>query len=278
MRPAQPRRTARERVAEIIFGDDTPAGRTFDVVLIVVILASVSTVMLETVQAIQAVHRVLLRRLEWAFTILFTVEYALRLWSAPRRWPYARGFFGVVDLLSIVPTYLSVLVPGGQALATVRALRVLRVFRILKLGAYVTQARHILTALRQSREKITVFLVTVLTLVAIVGSLMYVVERGTPGFTSIPKCVYWAIVTLTTVGYGDLTPQTDLGRALASLIMILGYGIIAVPTGIVTVELGNVSRRAAREGRSDVPCPRCALEPHDLDARFCRRCGDRLAR
>jgi voltage-gated potassium channel len=276
--PRGPGRTGRERVAEIIFGDETRAGRAFDVVLIVVILASVSTVMLETVQAIQAAHRGLLRRLEWAFTISFTVEYALRLWSAPRRWRYARSFFGLVDLLSIVPTYLSVLVPGGQALATVRALRVLRVFRILKLGAYVTQARHILLALRQSREKITVFLATVVTLVAIVGSLMYVVERGTPGFTSIPKCVYWAIVTLTTVGYGDLTPQTELGRALASVIMILGYGIIAVPTGIVTVELGNVSRRAAREGRSEVACPRCALDLHDLDARFCRRCGERLAR
>jgi voltage-gated potassium channel len=276
MRQERNRRSARERTAEIIFGDETPAARAFDVALIVAIVGSVITVMVETVTTIRADHRGLLRNLEWAFTVVFTIEYALRLWSAPQRRHYARSFFGVVDLLSIAPTYLSVLVPGGQAFAIVRALRVLRVFRILKLSAYVTQARQIGIALRQSREKIIVFMATVVTVVAIVGALMYLVERGS-GFTSIPKGVYWAIVTLTTVGYGDLTPQTDLGRALAAVIMILGYGIIAVPTGIVTVELGNVSRRAAREARGGVECARCGLDLHEPDARFCRRCGERLA-
>jgi voltage-gated potassium channel len=267
------RRGARARTAEIIFGHETPAGRAFDLWLIVAILASVVTVMLETVASFRARYGAPLRVLEWAFTILFTLEYGVRLWSAPRRWGYARSFFGVVDLLSILPTYVSVLVPGGQALITVRALRLLRVFRVLKLGEYLSEAGVIARALRQSRRKIIVFLATVVTLVIVLGSLMYVVEGAESGFTSIPRSVYWAIVTLTTVGYGDIAPRTALGQAIAAMIMILGYGIIAVPTGIVTVELGNVARRDALLASS---CPRCGLGEHAADARFCRGCGERL--
>jgi voltage-gated potassium channel len=269
------RRDARARAAEIIFGHDTYLGKAFDVGLLVLIAASVLTVMVETVAGIHAAYGPLLRALEWGFTIVFTIEYALRVWAAPQRWRYVRSFFGVVDLLSILPTYASVLLPGGQALLTVRALRLLRVFRVLKLGEYVSEASHIGRALRQSRRKITVFLVTVLTMVIVLGSLMYVIEGAENGFTSIPRSVYWAIVTMTTVGYGDIAPRTGVGQVVASFIMIVGYGIIAVPTGIVTVELGNVARREAALG---LACPRCALDTHDPDARYCRRCGEQLVR
>jgi voltage-gated potassium channel len=271
---AKPSPGPRARAAEIVFGHDTFAGRAFDVALIVAILASVAVVMVETVAGIRATHGVSLRRLEWAFTILFTAEYALRLWCAPRRTRYARSFFGVVDLLSILPTYVSAFVPGGHALLTVRSVRLLRIFRVLKLGQYVSEASHITRALRQSRRKITVFLAAILTLVVILGSLMYVVESAEAGFTSIPRSVYWAIVTLTTVGYGDIAPRTPLGQGLASFIMILGYGIIAVPTGIVTVELGNVARRDA----AGASCPSCFLDEHESDARYCRRCGGPVER
>lgn len=264
---------ARRRAAEIIFGQDTPAGKAFDVVLIVAILTSVAAVMLETVPAIAARHGALLRGVEWAFTILFTIEYALRLWSAPRRLRYATSVFGLVDLVAILPTWLAAIVPGSQALLSVRALRLLRAFRVLKLGQYVSEAATLTRALRQSRAKITVFLAAVLTLVVIMGAMMYVVEGPANGFTSIPLGVYWAIVTLTTVGYGDVSPHTPLGQALASFVMVLGYGIIAVPTGIVTVELGNVAREPARAGA----CPRCALPRHEADAVYCRRCAERLA-
>jgi voltage-gated potassium channel len=262
-------RTARERAAEIVFGQDTPAGKAFDLVLIAAILASVAAVMLETLPHFGAAHGALLRKMEWAFTLLFTLEYGLRLWCAPRRLRYAASAFGIVDLVSILPTWLAAIFPGAQALLSIRALRLLRVFRVLKLGQYVTEGAQLARALRQSRHKITVFLASVLTLVVILGSLMYVVEGPENGFTSIPLGVYWAIVTLTTVGYGDVSPHTPVGRALAALVMILGYGIIAVPTGIVTVELGNVARGAARART----CPRCALARHEGDASFCRRCG-----
>jgi voltage-gated potassium channel len=266
--------TARARAAEIVFGHDTLEGKTFDVGLIVAILASVAVVMLETVAAVHATHGPVLRKLEWTFTLLFTAEYTLRLWCAPRRIRYARSFFGVIDLLSILPTYVSAFIPGGHALLTVRAVRLLRVFRVLKLGEYVSEASHITRALRQSRRKITVFLAAILTLVVILGSVMYVIEGPKTGFTSIPRSVYWAIVTLTTVGYGDIAPRSAVGQAVAAVIMILGYGIIAVPTGIVTVELGNVARRDAL-GAS---CPQCSLAEHEPDARYCRRCGGAVER
>jgi voltage-gated potassium channel len=273
--PDHARDAARRRTAEIIFGHETPAGRAFDVALIFAILASVATVMAETVGPLREAHGGLLRGAEWAFTGLFTAEYALRLWSAPRRWRYARSFLGVVDLVAILPTYLAVFLPGAQALLTIRGLRLLRVFRILKLGEYVSEASSLVRALRQSRRKITVFLTTVLTLVVVLGSLMYLVEGAEAGFTSIPRSVYWAIVTLTTVGYGDIAPRTGLGQMIAAFVMILGYGIIAVPTGIVTVELGNVARQDAARA---APCPRCALAAHEPDAHYCRRCGERLLR
>lgn len=265
-------RTARQRVYTIIFEHDTPAGKAFDVALIVAIVASVIVVMLESVATIRLAYGSLLRLTEWVFTALFTVEYLLRLWCAPRPGRYARSFFGVVDLVAILPTYLSLVLPGGQALLSVRALRLLRVFRVLKLAHYVKESRILMRALRQSREKITVFVAAVLTLVVIMGSLMYLIEGAEHGFSSIPRSVYWAIVTLTTVGYGDIAPQTNTGQALAALIMIMGYAIIAVPTGIITVELGNVAR-----GQGDQrTCGTCAATGHDSDAQFCKKCGARL--
>jgi voltage-gated potassium channel len=264
-------RPLRARAAEVIFGHDTVAGKAFDVALIVAILASVLVVMLETVVDLADAWNVALRRAEWFFTILFSVEYAVRLWCAPQRLRYARSFFGVVDLLSILPTYLSILVGGAQALLTVRALRLIRIFRVLKLGQYTSEASQLGRALSRSRQKITVFLAVVVTMVLVLGSLMYLVEGPENGFTSIPRSVYWAIVTLTTVGYGDITPHTVAGQLLASLVMILGYGIIAVPTGIVTVELGRSSG-----GAQDRGCARCGQARHDDDALHCKRCGERL--
>jgi voltage-gated potassium channel len=263
--------TLRARVAEIVFGHDTWAGKAFDVALILAIIGSVSVVMLETVASVREAHLPALRAAEWGFTILFTVEYAVRLWCSPNPLRYARSFFGVVDLISILPTYLSLFAYGAQALLTVRSLRLIRIFRVLKLGQYTSEASHLGHALSRSRQKITVFLAVVLTLVLVLGSLMYLVEGPENGFTSIPRAVYWAIVTLTTVGYGDITPHTVGGQLLASLVMILGYGIIAVPTGIVTVELG---RSAAAVRTRD--CARCALAGHDADARYCKRCGEPL--
>jgi len=259
----------RERVYQVIFGHDTRAGKAFDVSLILLIVASVIVVMLESVASVRIGQGGLLRRLEWGFTIAFTAEYALRLWCVPKAARYARSFFGVVDLLAIMPTYLSLVFPGGQALLSVRALRLLRVFRVLKLAHHVAEARVLMRALRQSRDKITVFVLAVITLVVILGSMMYLIEGSAHGFTSIPRSVYWAVVTLTTVGYGDIAPQTTVGQALAALIMIMGYAIIAVPTGIVTVELGYASRRAKMERA----CAQCSSIDHDSDARYCKRCG-----
>ena len=221
----------RARMAEIIFGHDTYAGRLFDVLLIVAILLSVLVVMLETVAGVRDEWGLALRRAEWFFTLLFTVEYGVRLWCSPRPFRYARSFFGVVDLLSILPTYLSLVVGGAQALLTVRALRLIRIFRVLKLGAYTSEASHLGQALSRSRQKITVFLAVVATLVLVLGSLMYLVEGPENGFTSIPLSVYWAIVTLTTVGYGDVTPHTVLGQILASVVMIRATGSSWCPPG-----------------------------------------------
>lgn len=269
LRPPESASPSRRRTYEVIFGHETAAGRAFDVVLILAILASVLAIMLESVASIRAAQGPLLRGLEWGFTVAFTVEYLLRLWSVDRPVRYARSFLGVVDLLAVLPTYLSVLLPGGQVLTVVRILRVLRVFRILKLAQYTGEARILSQALRAARFKITVFVFTVLTIVVIVGSLMYLVEGPTHGFTSIPTGVYWAVVTLTTVGFGDVTPQTPLGQALATVVMIMGYGIIAVPTGIVTAELAYARRDAAVERR----CATCGRLGHDGDAVHCKWCG-----
>ncbi len=267
------RRSAlRQRLYRIIFEHDTAAGKAFDVVLIVAILVSVLTVMLDSVARLNARFGHQFAVAEWVFTILFTVEYVLRLYSAPRPARYARSFFGVIDLLSILPTYLSVVFPAGRFLLTFRILRVLRVFRVLKLVHFVGEASILTSALKASRYKITVFLAAVGAVVVVVGSLMYVIEGAAAGFTSIPISIYWAIVTMTTVGYGDIAPLTALGQTLAALLMITGFGIIAVPTGIVSVELGRASSQAA--GR---PCPACGATDHQGDAVFCRRCGTQLA-
>ena len=266
--------TWRARLHEIIFEADTPAGKWFDVALLWAIILSVTAVILESVAEIRMEHGPTLRAIEWAFTIAFTVEYILRLLTVGRPLRYAISFYGIVDLLAIVPTYASLVFAGTQSLLVIRALRLLRVFRVLKLAHFVQEARLLGVALRASVRKIIIFLGTVLTLVLIVGALMYLIEGPEHGFTSIPQAIYWAIVTMTTVGYGDLAPETVLGRILASIVMIIGYGIIAVPTGIVTVELAG-----AWKGKGDLgtqACPECSAEGHDTDARHCKFCGASL--
>ncbi len=262
----------RSKIHEIIFEADTPSGRRFDIVLIGCIVLSVAAVMLDSVQAIRLEWGLWLIYAEWIFTILFTIEYLLRLISVTRPVLYATSFFGIVDLLAILPTYISLVYPGGQFLLVIRLLRILRVFRVLKLVKYVGESRLLVQALQSSRRKITIFIFTVLTLVTILGSLMYLIEGESNGFTSIPKSIYWAIVTLTTVGYGDITPQTVLGQLVSVVIMILGYGIIAVPTGIVTVEMSQ-----AFKYRGPIrACSGCAADTHDEDAEFCKYCGKKL--
>ena len=264
--------TIRQRLYRVIFEHDTRAGRAFDIVLIVSILLSVLAVMLDSVASIAARFGSELKAIEWFFTILFTIEYILRLYSAARPARYARSFFGIVDILAILPTYASLVFPHGRFLLTIRILRVLRVFRVLKLVNFLGEAGVLGRAMRASRHKIGVFLLTVLSVVVIVGSLMYVIEGSESGFTSIPVGIYWAIVTLTTVGYGDIAPQTALGQFLAALLMITGYGIIAVPTGIVTVELG----KAARSARPRRTCAVCRRGGHAADAAYCKHCGAEL--
>ncbi len=252
----------RETLHRIIFEAETPGGKGFDVILILAITSSVAVVMLDSVNSVRNDYGDLLYDIEWMFTLLFSVEYILRLFCALRPFAYAKSFFGLVDLFAVVPTYLSLFLPSSQYLTVIRLLRVLRVFRVLKLAQYLSEVSLLTEALRASRRKITVFLVTVITLVVILGSLMYVIEGEENGFTSIPHSVYWAIVTLTTVGYGDVSPQTGLGKVLASMVMILGYGIIAVPTGIMTAEFSM----AMRQRTSSKVCPACGAPGHDDSA------------
>lgn len=259
----------RRRLHGVIFEADTRAGKTFDVSLICAIVLSVAAVMLESMRGVRAVYGDALYVVEWAFTLLFTVEYVLRLVAVRRPLRYAFSFFGLVDLLAVVPTYLSVFFPGTQYLLVIRILRLLRVFRIFKLTEHLSEANVITGALRASRRKISVFLLAVLTLVVIIGSMMYVIEGEEHGFTDIPTSIYWAVVTMTTVGYGDLSPQTPLGKIFASAVMIAGYGILAVPTGIVTVELSQAAKKAV----STQSCPDCSAQGHDADAVHCKYCG-----
>jgi len=263
----------RRRLQEIIFEAETPAGKAFDVLLILCILASVCVVMLDSVHSIRDEYGAPLYAIEWGFTILFTVEYGLRLVCIGRPIRYAWSFYGIVDLMAILPTYLSVFVPASHYLVVIRTLRVLRVFRVLKIAQYVGESEVLMRAMLASRRKIIVFLLVVLVLAVVMGSFMYVIEGEENGFTSIPRSVYWAIVTLTTVGYGNVSPQTPVGQALAALIMILGYGIIAVPTGIVTVEISQAARDAAISTQA---CPSCSAEGHDYDALYCNSCGTKL--
>ena len=263
----------RERLHEVVFEADTPAGKAFDIVLILSILVSVVVVMLDSVAVTHARYGLWLTRLEWTLTILFTIEYLVRLASVRRPAGYALSFFGVVDLLAIVPTYLSLLVAGTQSLLVIRALRLLRVFRVFKLGYYLSEAHVLLIAMKASQAKITVFLTSVLSIAMVMGTLLYLIEGEASGFTSIPRGMYWAIVTMTTVGYGDIAPQTVLGQVAASGLMILGYAIIAVPTGIVSAELVHAS---ARRPVSTQACPACSAEGHDSDAVWCKYCGEPL--
>ena len=263
----------RARIRRVIFESTPGAPRHFDVVLIAAISLSVLAVLLDSVPSVHARYGGALSYAEWTFTLLFTVEYAVRLWCVDRPLQYARSFYGVIDLLGILPTWLSLLFAGTQYLLVIRILRVLRVFRVLRMVRWVSEASYLLEALLASRRKIAVFLFAVLALVVIFGSLLYIVEGPEPPFDSIPVSIYWAIVTLTTVGYGDMVPTTGLGRALASCIMIMGYGIIAVPTGIVTVELNEAMRRQRASSRA---CPGCGSQGHYVEARFCWHCGEQL--
>jgi len=260
----------RRRLYDVIFGIDTAAGRAFDVVLISLIVVSVLVVMLDSVGSMHARYGALFDVFEWAFTAIFTVEYLARLWCVEQRARYVRSFFGVVDLLAIVPTYVALLAPTVHVLIDVRVLRLLRVFRVLRLGKFVSEFGALGRALRASRHKIFVFLFFVVIVVLVIGTLMYVVEGPKNGFTSIPMGVYWAITTMTTVGFGDVTPQTDIGRFIASLMMLLGWGTLAVPTGIVSSEF--TAERLTRHRRHR-QCSSCHRVEADADARFCRYCG-----
>jgi voltage-gated potassium channel len=263
----------RESLNTIIFGAETPLGKAFDVILIFAILISVMTVMLSSVVSIEQQYGQILHYLEWVFTLLFTLEYILRLICVRKPWRYMISFFGVVDLLSILPTYIGLLIPGVKYVLIIRILRLLRIFRILKLSEYMSEAQVLMQAMHNSGRKILVFLYTILTLVVVFGAIMYAIEGNAAGFSSIPKSIYWAIVTLTTVGYGDIAPQTPLGQIVASCIMIMGYGIIAVPTGIYSAEL--IKSYTGKEIRNDA-CPGCGETGHDFDAEFCKYCGYEL--
>jgi voltage-gated potassium channel len=255
----------RSKLFHIIFGTDTKAGKTFDVVLLWLILGSVLVVMLESIPQLHYKYLEVFTVLEYMFTFLFTIEYFLRIWTARKPMSYILSFWGVIDLLSIVPTYLSLFVVGSQYLVVVRIFRLLRVFRILKLGRFHRESRMLLEALRASNYRISVFLTAVLAIVTLLGTLMYVLEGGKEGFTSIPQSIYWAIVTVTTVGYGDMVPQTVIGKVISSFAMILGYSIIAVPTGIVSVEIAKAAK-TARE------CTHCKTI-NELSAKYCNQCG-----
>ncbi|MFN1550242.1 ion transporter [Vibrio natriegens] len=256
-----------------IFGTHTKAGRTFDIVLIIAILSSLAVLVLDSIPAVQAEWAKELKYLEYTFTGLFTIEYLLRLYCSPKPAAYAKSFYGIVDLLAILPTYLVLFFPSASFMGVIRALRVLRIFRILKLVRYLQDSNVLLRSLLMARRKIFIFFSAVAILVTIFGSLIYIVEGPDNGFTSIPKSIYWAIVTITTVGYGDLVPQTNLGKALASITMLLGYSIIAVPTGIFTAEL----HQEIQSHKELVKCPNCSQAGHDPDAIYCKHCGSELA-
>ncbi|MFD2180000.1 ion transporter [Veronia pacifica] len=256
----------------MIFGTHTKAGKAFDIALIVVIISSIVVLMLDSVGIYKEKYGTLLYTIEWCFTAFFTIEYLLRLYCSPHRLAYARSFYGIIDVVAVLPTFLALFIPGASYLMAIRLLRVLRIFRILKLVRFLQESNFLLSALRMSARKIMVFFMTVFVLVTVFGSLMFAIEGPEHGFTSIPYSIYWAIVTMTTVGYGDLVPQTDLGKGLASLTMLMGYCIIAVPTGIITAQMGqeiNLHRRL-------VKCPNCSENGHESDALYCKHCGSEL--
>ncbi len=268
-------KASRNRLHEIIFEADTAAGKAFDVALLWLIVLSVLTVIAESVPEWNSAFHTEFIRLEWGFTALFTLEYVLRLLVVKKPWHYARSFFGLVDLLAILPTFIGLIVPGSSSLRIIRILRVLRVFRVLKLVGFIAEAKQLQNALRASRRRIIVFLSAVLALVTILGTLMYLVEDEQAGFSSIPRSIYWAIVTVTTVGYGDIAPQTVAGQVIASMMMILGYAIIAVPSGLVGVQMMRSNIRSSEKptSASTQACPSCGKDGHDSDAQHCKYCG-----
>lgn len=261
----------RDRIKIIIFGVDTWGGKLFDVVLIATIILSIIVVLLDSVESYHQKYGTILITAEWIFTIMFTLEYFLRIYCIRLPSSYIFSFYGIIDFLAVIPTYLSVLMPGTEVLAVIRVLRVLRVFRVLKLVQYMGEAELLVKAMVASRRKIYVFLFFIMNMVIILGSVMYLIEGETPGFTSIPRAIYWAIVTLTTVGYGDISPATGLGQAIAAVIMIMGYSIIAVPTGIVSSEINFIAKKTKKK-----KCIVCETSGLDEDAKFCRECGARL--
>jgi voltage-gated potassium channel len=265
--------STRQKIHRIIFGVDTPAGRGFDIVLLMLIIASITILMLESVEGINLKWAGLFFQLDWIITGLFTFEYVLRIWTSEEKKKYVFSFYGLIDLFSILPTFLSIFIMGSQTLAVIRVLRLLRVFRVLKLVQFMGEASKLRAALKTSSRKIFVFLFFVIIVSVFVGTLMFIIEGRVNGFTSIPRSIYWAIVTLTTVGYGDIAPQTTLGQLLAMVLMILGYGVIAVPTGLVTAEIireGNVRSNKLK-------CFNCGSTDHKKDANFCDQCGAQLA-
>jgi voltage-gated potassium channel len=262
----------RLKLHEVIYEADTQAGKLFDVILLIIIVLSISIVMLESVPSLHSDYGDFFEKAEWIFTGAFTLEYIARLISIKRPLKYVLSFYGIIDLLSIIPTYLGVFISGTNSLMVIRSLRLMRVFRILKLGKFMKESKSLIDSLKASRHKILVFLLSILTMVTILGTVMYLVEGGENGFDSIPRSIYWAIVTMTTVGYGDISPITTLGQFIASIVMILGYAIIAVPTGIVTNELIKSDNKKI----STLACKSCSKEGHDSDAEYCKHCGDKL--
>jgi voltage-gated potassium channel len=263
----------RLRMYETIFESDTLAGRVFDITLLLLIVSSVTIIVMESVSEFRLKFDQYLGPLEWFFTSVFTIEYLSRVWTVPNKRKYMFSFFGVIDLLSILPSYLALILPGAHSLMVIRIIRLLRIFRILKLTRFVGEGQYLVTALKASKHKIIVFLFTVVTTVIIMGTFMYLIEGPQHGFTSIPRGIYWSIVTMTTVGYGDIAPRTDLGQLFASVLMILGYGVIAVPTGIVSAEMVSMK---GKEKISNQTCPHCMKEGHDTDAVHCKFCGGKL--
>lgn len=258
---------------EVIYESNTPAGKAFDVALLFAIFTSIIVVMLDSVQSIHSQHGSLFKTLEWVFTILFTIEYILRLVCIRQPVKYVFSLLGIIDLIALIPSYLSIFFFGAQSLLVFRALRLLRVFRIFKLGQFLTEINFLKVAIKGSLRKISIFLMTVFMLAVILGSIMYLVEERENGFSNIPESIYWAIVTITTVGYGDISPVTPMGKVVASVVMLIGYAIIAVPTGIITHDLAIASRKKSELLES---CPNCSSEGHDPDADFCKYCGSSL--
>jgi len=265
--------STKERLHEIIFEADTSAGKIFDEILLVFILLSVSVVMIDSVPSIHLDYQAYLNIAEWFFTIVFSLEYILRVWTTKIKSNYVFSFYGIIDLLSVLPTYIGLFLTGTHFLVVIRILRLLRVFRVLKLVQFIGASRLLLKSFASSKHKITVFFLFVLLMVTIMGSIMYIIESPEDGFTSIPRSIYWAIVTLTTVGYGDIAPQTVLGQFIASIVMLMGYAIIAVPTGIITNELIQENKK---QNTNTQVCSNCNADNHDDDAKYCKYCGTEL--